>query len=101
MLSKIIQQSVIAATAINVANSIINRSNFVQQEQSQIISRSISKSQLNRWITFDIEFFDFVYNIKSMFIEKFIKHAEKKAYFNNVHLFLEQVKNVVKIENTT
>jgi hypothetical protein len=51
MISKIVQQSVVAATTMNAAsNSSVNRSNSSQQfmNQSQMTSRSTSESRSNR-----------------------------------------------------
>jgi hypothetical protein len=64
-----------------------------------LTSRSTSEPRSDRWITFDIEFFDFMYDNKSMFTEEFIEHVEKNTYFRNVHLFLKRVKDVAKVKN--
>jgi hypothetical protein len=68
-------------------------------DHSQMISRTTSKSRSERWITSDIEFFDSMYENKSIVIEEFIEHAEKNIYFRNVHLFLKRVKDVAKVKD--
>jgi hypothetical protein len=62
-------------------------------------SKTTSESRAKRWITANVEFFDSMYENKSVLTEEFIEHAEKNIYFRNVHLFLKRVKNVIKMKN--
>jgi hypothetical protein len=97
MMSKMIQQSV--TTTVNVNATTIRSNSFSASDRSQMISRTTSKSRSERWITFDIRFFDFMYDNKFTFTKEFIKHVDKDIYFRNVHLFLKRVKDVIRVKN--
>ncbi len=97
MMSKIIQQSVTAVVNVIATAARSDSSSFTNH--SQMISRTTSKSRSERWITFDIKFFDLMYDNKFTFTEEFIEHVEKDIYFRNVHLFLKRVKNVIRVKN--
>jgi hypothetical protein len=99
MMSKIIQQSVTTTVNVTTATATSRSNSLSTSDYSQMISKTTSKSCFERWITFDIEFFDSMYDNKFTFTNEFIKHAEKNIYFRNVHLFLERVKNVIRMKN--
>ncbi len=97
MMSRIIQQNVAATVNVIVATTRSNSS--LSAEFSQMISRTTLKSREKRWITANIEFFNFMYDNKSVLTEEFMKHAEENIYFKNVYLFLKRMKNVAKMKN--
>ncbi len=46
-----------------------------------------------------MKFFDFMYNDKFMHIDDSLKHSSKKTYFQDVHLFIKHVKNILHIKD--
>ncbi len=40
-----------------------------------------------------------MYNDKFMHIDDLLKHSDKKTYFQDVHLFIERVKNILHIKD--
>ena len=46
----------------------------------------------------NIDFFDLFYENKSNNIEIKIKYARKKIYFRNVIIFIDKIKNIIKIK---
>jgi hypothetical protein len=68
-------------------------------DHSQMISKTTSKSRIDRWTISNIEFFDLMYDNKFTFTKEFIKHVEKDIYFRDVHIFLKRVKNVIRVKN--
>ena len=54
---------------------------------------------LYRWNLLEIDFFDSMYNDKSVRTSEVMKHAKKNTYFRDVHLFIERVKNIAIIQD--
>ena len=52
-----------------------------------------------KWNVEDLNFFDSLYNGKSINNNEVITHTNKNIYFWNVHLFIERVKNLIIIKN--
>lgn len=52
----------------------------------------------SRWNAFEIEFFDSMYNKKSINIDQTMKHTDRNTYLRNVHLFIEKTKNIAIIQ---
>jgi hypothetical protein len=66
---------------------------------SQMTLKATSKSRAKRWIIFDIDFFNSIYENKFVVTEKFIEHTEKNIYFKDVKFFLKRMKNVAKVKH--
>ncbi len=43
----------------------------------------------NHWNSTEVRFFDFMYNDKFMHTDDFLKHSDKKIYFQDVHFFIK------------
>ncbi len=53
----------------------------------------------NHWNSTEVRFFDSMYNDKFMHIDDSLKHSDKKTYFQDVHLFIECIKNILHIKD--
>lgn len=47
----------------------------------------------------EIEFFNLIYNEKSINIDHIMKYVDKNIYFRMVHLFIERTKSIAIIQN--
>ena len=52
----------------------------------------------SRWNVVDVEFFDFMYDDKSIDIDDFIAHISKNTYFKNVHYFIRRVNDITTMK---
>ena len=52
----------------------------------------------SRWNVVDFELFGFMYDDKSMHIDDFIVQIDKNTYFKNVHQFIRQANDIIKIK---
>ena len=52
------------------------------------------RESIPRYNSVNLEFFDLNYDNKTVNTEKIIKHNDKNTYFKNVHLFIDQIKNM-------
>ena len=59
-----------------------------------INNNNISRFQIN-----NVKFFDSFYDEKFNDIKTNIKHVEKNTYFRNVIIFINKIKNVIRIKN--
>ena len=53
-----------------------------------------------RFLNSNVGFFNFFYNKKSSNIKVEIKYKEKKTYFRDVLIFIDRIKNVIRVKNT-
>ena len=60
---------------------------------------AFSNNDNTRWNAEKLEFFDFMYDSKSINTEQVMKHADKDIYFRDVHLFLDRVKDMTLIHD--
>ena len=67
-----------------------------KQRSKNVVS---SNNNNTKWNAKKLEFFDLMYDNKSINIEQIMKHANKNIYFWNVHLFLNKVKNMTLIHD--
>ena len=59
----------------------------------------VNKGYENRFFNNDVGFFDFFYDDKFNNIEARIKHVKKKTYFRNVLIFIDRIKNIIKMKD--
>ena len=57
-------------------------------------------NRTSRFLNSNVEFFDFFYDKKSSNIKIDIKYKEKKTYFRDVLVFINRIKNVIRVKNT-
>ena len=76
-----------------------NFSKFQNTSNFQNTSTIENDNDENRWNVDEIDFFDLLYDDKSIVIVEFIEHIDKNIYFRNVTYFIERVKNIIKIKN--
>ena len=51
-----------------------------------------------KWNASEVEFFDSLYDEKSINIDQIMKHAEENTYFRDIHLFIERAKDIFIIQ---
>ena len=73
---------------------------FVELQNTSTFASTKNIDYDNKWNFEKIEFFDFMYDEKSIIIEKFIMHVEKNIYFRDVNDFIDRVKNITNVKNT-
>ena len=71
----------------------------VQTTQFIFISSSSITNNDQKWNTSEIDFFDFIYEIKFVVIENLIKYFDKNIYFRDVDIFIDRVKNMIVVKN--
>ena len=76
-----------------------NNSQKSQNERSEREEFKLSKNESERWNLDEINFFDSMYDGKSVITENLIEHIEKNIYFRDVHLFIERIKDMIVIKN--
>ena len=79
------------------ANSSI--SEFAKFSESTELSVFAVSFENFRWNASEVEFFDSLYDEKSINIDQVMKHAKKNTYFRNVHFFIEKIKNIAIIQS--
>ena len=52
----------------------------------------------NRFLANNIKFFNLFYNRKSINIKLKIKYINKNIYFYNIIIFINKIKNIIKIK---
>ena len=99
--------SIMTSEIQNAINEIIRQyvaanpsiSEFAEFSKSAELSVSAVSFENSKWNASEVEFFDSLYDEKSINIEQVMKHAEKNTYFRNVHFFIERVKNIAIIQD--
>ena len=74
-------------------------SKFAEFSKSAELSVSAVSFENFKWNASEVEFFDSLYDEKSINIDQIMKHAKKNTYFRNVHFFIERVKNIAIIQS--
>ena len=74
-------------------------SKFAKFSESAELSVSAVSFENFKWNASEVEFFDSLYDEKSINIDQIMKHAKKNTYFRNVHFFIERVKNIAIIQS--
>ena len=102
------------AQSIDIETVIINaiaryvRDNLLSQESSGSSNSSEApgadvfnenNEHKNRFLVTDVGFFDSFYDNKFNDIEAEMKHAEKKTYFRNMLIFINRIKNIIKMKD--
>ena len=54
---------------------------------------------VDRFNADDVDYFDSFYENKSANIAFVIEHFDKNIFFRNIYIFLDRVKNIVRIKN--
>ena len=72
---------------------------FVELQNTSTFASTKNINHNNKWNFEKIEFFDFMYDEKSIVIEKFIMHVEKDIYFRDVNDFINRVKHITNVKN--
>ena len=72
---------------------------FVESQNTSTFASTKNIDHDNKWNSKKIELFDFMYDEKSIVIEKFIMHIEKNIYFRDVNDFIDRVKNMTNVKN--
>ena len=72
-----------------------NPSNSFENPKTNVVNKGYE----NRFLNNDIGFFDFFYNNKFNNTKAKIKHIRKKTYFYNVFIFINRIKNIIKIKS--
>ena len=67
--------------------------------QDTSTSKNVDNNHSNRWNANEIDFFDFMYDDKSIVIENFIVHIDKNIYFRDVSNFVDRVKDMTNVKN--
>ena len=80
-------------------NDLRNNSQKSQNERSEWKEFELSENENKRWNFDEINFFDSMYDGKSVIIENFIEHIRKDIYFRDVHLFIERIKDMIIIKS--
>ena len=90
-----------------ITNIIIRyiKNNLLNQRPSNPLSSSenlktniINEDHKNRFFNNDIEFFDSFYDDKFNNTRTKMKHVKKKTYFRDIFIFIDRIKNVIKIK---
>ena len=74
-------------------------SEFAEFSEFAELSVSAVSFENSKWNAFEVEFFDSLYDEKSINIEQVMKHAKKNTYFRNVHFFIERIKDIAIIQD--
>ena len=72
---------------------------FVETQNTSTFASTKNIDHNNKWNFEKIEFFDFMYDEKSIVIEEFIMHVEKNIYFRDVNDFIDRVKNMTNVKS--
>ena len=75
----------------------LQNNNRQQSMTSSSTAESIQSD--NRWNAAEIEFFDSLYDEKSVAIENAIEDSKKDIYFRDIHVFIERIKNMTQIKD--
>ena len=59
----------------------------------------INKNYENRFLNSDVEFFNSFYDNKFNNIKIKMKHIKKKTYFCDMLIFIDRIKNIIKIKS--
>ena len=73
-------------------------SEFAKFSESAELSVSAVSFENFRWNVSEVEFFDSLYDEKSIKTSEVMKHAEKNTYFRDVHLFIKRAKDISMIQ---
>ena len=82
---------------LNLSNSfdLSRESKVLEQNINNIINNNKTTS---RFFNNNIEFFDLFYNSKFNKTILKIKHARKKIYFKNIIIFIDKIKDVIRVK---
>ena len=74
---------------------------FDNSKKSEIlkINVAIDNNNFSRFQINNVKFFDLFYDEKFNDIETEIKYIEKNTYFRDVIVFIDKIKNVIKMKN--
>ena len=73
---------------------------FLGNPESQKESKAVVvNNDVNQFYLNDIGFFDSFYDSKSADIIFIIKHFDKNIYFRDIHVFIDQIKDVIHVKN--
>ena len=59
----------------------------------------VNNNEINRFHPNDIDFFNLLYDNKTINIVFIIKHSDKSIYFRDIYVFIDRVKDVTRIKN--
>ena len=72
---------------------------IISESRQRSKEATFSNNDNSRWNAIELEFFDSMYDNKSINIKQIMKHTSKNTYFRNIHLFLDRVKNITIIHD--
>ena len=67
--------------------------------ESDLLELNETNNDIIKWNVKDLNFFDSLYDEKSVNNNEVIIHTSKNTYFRDVHLFIERIKNFVMIKD--
>ena len=83
-------QTVLQINAVNIT---------IRDQRHRSEETTFSNNDNSRWNVAELEFFDSMYDNRSINIGQVMKHTGKDIYFRNIHLFLDRVKDMTIIHD--
>ena len=72
---------------------------FGPQGELELVDNDIGDTK--RFNSDDVDYFDSFYESKFIDTALIIKHIDKSIFFRDIHIFVDRVKNVVRVKSDT